>query len=128
MATSSPQGSPGGLRAAAVEGIISRSLRWGVVISAGFIALGLAWILITGSTGYPPGYYPTTLSQVLRGALGAKPLAVIDVGLLILIATPIFRVAASLVAFLAGRDLPYVLISAYVLAMLLLSLLLGKAV
>ncbi|HBT48210.1 MAG TPA: DUF1634 domain-containing protein [Peptococcaceae bacterium] len=128
MAARSPQGSPEGLPPSTVEGIISRSLRWGVIISAGFIVLGLAWILITGSTGYPPGYYPTALSQVLRGALEGKPLAVVDVGLLILIATPVFRVAASLVAFLVAGDLPYVLISAYVLAMLLLSLLLGRAV
>ncbi|MGI9951613.1 DUF1634 domain-containing protein [Moorellaceae bacterium AZ2] len=111
-----------------MEEVISRSLRWGVAVSTGIIGLGLVLLLVTGNTGYPPGYYPTTVSQVLQDALRAKPFAVIDFGLLILIATPIFRVAASLVAFIADKDLPYVLISAYVLAMLLLSLLLGKAV
>ncbi|MGB9850340.1 MAG: DUF1634 domain-containing protein [Moorellaceae bacterium] len=113
--------------ALAVEDIIGRSLRWGVVASAVIIALGLILLLATGHTGYPPGFYPTRIPQVLRDALRLKPFAVIDLGLLLLIATPIFRVAASVVAFIWDQDLPYVLITLYVLTMLLLSLVLGKA-
>jgi len=46
-------------------------------------------------------------------------------GLLLLIATPIARVAFSVVAFLVERDRVYVLITIIVLALLVLSLLIG---
>jgi uncharacterized membrane protein len=64
---------------------------------------------------------------VLRDVVHFKSFAIIDLGLLLLIATPIFRVAASIIAFISDRDRPYVLITTYVLAMLILSLLLGRA-
>ena len=47
-------------------------------------------------------------------------------GLLVLIATPIARVACTLVAFALQRDRTYVGITAIVLALLLYGLVLGK--
>jgi uncharacterized membrane protein len=47
-------------------------------------------------------------------------------GLLLLILTPILRVAVSVLMFLLERDRPFVLITAAVLAALVLSFLLGK--
>lgn len=110
-----------------VEDFISQSLRWGVVISALIIALGLVTYLFTGNSGYPAGFFPTSILQVLKDVTRFKSFAIIDLGLLLLIATPIFRVAASIIAFIFDRDRPYVLITTYVLIMLILSLLLGKA-
>jgi uncharacterized membrane protein len=110
-----------------VEDFISQSLRWGVVISAIIIAVGLVLYLLTGDSGYPAGFFPTSPLQVLRDVVHFKSFAIIDLGLLLLIATPIFRVAASIIAFISDRDRPYVLITTYVLAMLILSLLLGRA-
>jgi uncharacterized membrane protein len=51
---------------------------------------------------------------------------VILLGLLLLVATPIARVALSLVAFMRQRDRRYVLITAIVLAILLFSLAGGR--
>lgn len=113
--------------AVVVEDIISQSLRWGVIVSAVIIAAGMILYLLTGDSGYPAGFFPTSILQVLGDAARFKSFAVIDLGLLLLIATPIFRVAASIIAFIFDRDRPYVLITTYVLAMLILSLLLGKA-
>jgi uncharacterized membrane protein len=48
-------------------------------------------------------------------------------GLLMLIATPVMRVAASIFAFVYEHDYVYVTITAIVLALLLLSFVLGKA-
>jgi len=53
-------------------------------------------------------------------------LAVIQLGLLILIATPVVRVAASVVAFAVERDRLYVAITLYVLAVILVSFFLGQ--
>ncbi|MGI9862364.1 DUF1634 domain-containing protein [Moorella naiadis] len=119
-----PAGEP---RAVVVEDFISRSLRWGVIISSLVIAAGVILYVITGSSGYPGDIFPASIPQVLAGLADLKPYAIIDLGLLLLIATPIFRVAASIIAFIVDRDRPYVLITSYVLAMLILSLLLGKA-
>lgn len=109
-----------------IEDFIGLSLRIGVLLSSGVILLGLALVFATGGTGYPPGAYPVGVGAVLRGAASLRPFAVIELGLLLLIATPVFRVAASLVAFVLERDTPYVLITACVLLMLLLGLFAGR--
>ncbi|MCA1668231.1 MAG: DUF1634 domain-containing protein [Thermomicrobia bacterium] len=51
----------------------------------------------------------------------------IGLGLLVLIATPVVRVAATLVGFIRAKDPPYIAITAIVLAVLLFSFALGKA-
>ena len=48
-------------------------------------------------------------------------------GLLILIATPIFRVGISIVIFFVEKDYLYVKITLLVFVILMLSLLMGKA-
>ncbi|SMB99797.1 Uncharacterized membrane protein [Thermanaeromonas toyohensis ToBE] len=110
-----------------IEDFISLSLRIGVIISSGIIGLGLLLLLVSGYTGYPDGNFPKTLHQVWTGLLHLKPLAIIAAGLLVLLATPIFRVAASMVTFFIQKDYQYTFIAGYVLFMLLLSLFLGKA-
>ena len=45
----------------------------------------------------------------------------------LLIATPVMRVAVSIVAFLIERDWIFVIVTSFVLAMLILSFFLGKA-
>ena len=47
-------------------------------------------------------------------------------GLLVLMATPVMRVAVSVLAFIHHRDRTYALITAAVLCLLLLSLVLGR--
>ena len=51
----------------------------------------------------------------------------IQLGILLLIATPIARVALSLIGFAVERDRKYMLITAIVLAVLLYSLITGGA-
>ncbi|MGB9809622.1 MAG: DUF1634 domain-containing protein, partial [Caldanaerobacter sp.] len=43
-----------------MELIISRALNIGVTTSAIVIFLGILMLIITGKSGYAPGYYPTT--------------------------------------------------------------------
>ncbi|MGH2509954.1 MAG: DUF1634 domain-containing protein [Ktedonobacteraceae bacterium] len=50
----------------------------------------------------------------------------IALGLLLLLATPVIRVAASIVAFGLEHDRRYVIITTIVLAILCLSFLIGK--
>ena len=61
----------------------------------------------------------------MREALAFQGSALIQLGLLVLIATPIARVILSVFVFLYERDWPYVFITLVVLGILLYSLLAG---
>ncbi len=131
-------------RAFPTEEIISWILRVGVSASALLILAGVLLLLVTGSTGYTGSVsdlaglvqynqnrlaaFPTTPGDVLLGLAQFKSYAFIALGLLLLIATPVIRVAASVVIFLLERDYAYVLITLVVLVVLVVSFLLGKAV
>jgi len=66
--------------------------------------------------------FPDTLPRVLSGLLAGDAPAIIVAGLLILLATPVMRVAVSILAFAIEEDRTYVIITALVLAILLFSI------
>ncbi|HLW02483.1 MAG TPA: DUF1634 domain-containing protein [Ktedonobacterales bacterium] len=125
------------------EEIIGWILRVGVFASAVLIALGVVLLFATQHTGYPGSFgnlaqlvqygpnrlsaFPNNPADVLAGLAQFKPYALIALGLLLLIATPVIRVAASVVIFALERDYAYVLITLFVLLILVISFLLGKA-
>jgi uncharacterized membrane protein len=126
-----------------MELVISYALRAGVLLSAGIILVGILSFALRQDTGYArvlphhlqnilsfhqasgPGFFPTSLSAVLQGAMAAKPYAIIGLGMLLLILTPIVRVALSALFFLALRDWLYLGITLFVLAVLMFSLFSG---
>lgn len=125
-----------------VELFIAQLLRWGVVISFVIVAVGIGAVVLTGQTGYQQirlddvdslvqyrvhPDFPNSLGGVFRGLVAFKPYAIIALGLLVLIAIPVMRVAVSVVAFALERDWLYVVITAFVLGMLLLSFAIGEA-
>ncbi len=132
----------GGTGGAATETIIGWILRIGVTASAILIAAGVLLLFFTGSTGYGASLgnlndlvhygqatgsrFPTTPGEVFAGLAGLRPYALIALGLLVLIATPVVRVAASVLLFWLERDTAYVCITLLVLCILILSFLLGK--
>jgi uncharacterized membrane protein len=112
-----------------VERLIGRLLRTGVVISAGVAVVGgVLYLIRFGSEAADYGTFhgvPEGLSSVrgvLSGAAGLHSRWIIQLGLLLLIATPVARVALSLFAFALQRDRTYVAITALVLSLLLFSL------
>ncbi len=126
-----------------IELMIAHLLRAGVILSFAILAVGIGMVLVTGQTGYDqiqldnlqsivqysgnrPGF-PNTLTDVYAGVIALKPYAIIALGLIVLIAIPVMRVAVSVVAFAKEHDRMYVLITAFVLAMLILSFLIGEA-
>jgi uncharacterized membrane protein len=112
--------------------IIGALLRYGVGLAAVVVALGGVWYLF--QSGFTtPSYHvfrgaPANLRS-LRGIVKSlgdfQPRDVIQFGLLLLIATPVARVAFSVAAFWRRQDRTYVVITLIVLAVLLYSLL-GK--
>lgn len=104
-------------------------LRTGVLISAVVVLVGGVLFLVH-SGGRPTDYHvfhgvPANLrsiSQIASGAFHLQALAVIQFGLLLLIATPVARVLFSVLAFAMERDFLYVAISSIVLCVLLYSI------
>ena len=100
----------------------------GVIASAALIAAGFAASFAAGWTGSlldatVSGSGATTdFSDLVARLLALQPLAITQLGLLALVATPVVRVAASILAFAAQRDWLYVAISTVVLVLLVLSL------
>jgi uncharacterized membrane protein len=128
-----------------MELLVSAILRVGIVLGAVLIVVGVALLATTGQTGYgavlphglsallrfsapgSPGHFPTTPGLVVHDALGGKPYAIIELGLLALIATPTLRVALSVGFFAAQRDRLYVILTLLVLAVLVISYWLGAS-
>jgi uncharacterized membrane protein len=112
-----------------MDEIIGAMLRYGVMLSASVVAAGGIWYLIQYGTT-PPGYhvfrgepeYLRHLRGIVSGVPGFHCRRVMQLGLLLLIATPVARVAFSVVAFALQRDRAYVVITLIVLAVLLFSL------
>jgi len=128
----------------AMEALVSRVLEIGVVASLALLVAGSLLLFIRGDSGYgqslhdtarlthPPqrgvsAAFPHSVQAVFSGAAHGRPYAVIALGLIVLIATPVVRVAATLVGFIRAKDPPYIAITAIVLAVLLFSFALGKA-
>jgi uncharacterized membrane protein len=111
-----------------LERIVGKLLISGVMLSAAVVLLGGAcYLALHGheTADYRVFHGVAQEYRGLRGVLHAigpsNCLAVIQLGLLILIATPIARVAFSLAGFAFERDWTYVAITSIVLAVLLYS-------
>ena len=116
----------------AVELLIGRILRIGVLVAAGVALAGGAWYLAAhGSDVRPLSVFhgePASLRSVggvFAGLAALRPEALIQLGLLLLIAVPVLRVAVSVVAFALEGDILYVVVTVLVLGILLFSLLGG---
>jgi uncharacterized membrane protein len=112
-----------------VETIIGLLLRAGVLIAAAVVFVGAVLFLVRhgGSresyrtfAGAPD--WLRSPDQIVANAMHLSGRAVIQLGLLLLIATPVARVAFSAIAFLLERDYLYVLITLIVFGTLLFSL------
>lgn len=117
---------------AGIERGVARWLKAGVLLAATVVlAGGGAYLLASGSAPFALRTFrgePAELRSLAGVAAGARALdsrAVIQLGIVLLIATPIARVALTLVAFLRQRDRLYVALTATVLALLLFSLVHG---
>ncbi len=112
------------------EQVLGNLLRAGVLLAAAVVLVG-AGVYLARHGAEPPQYQffrgePSDLRSVggvLRMAGSLSGRGIIQLGCLLLVATPIMRVAVSLAAFARARDGTYVLVTAIVLALLLVSLL-----
>jgi uncharacterized membrane protein len=112
-----------------IEDIIGNLLRIGVGTAAAVVLVGAAAYLVRHGFGHANYRVfrgePSdlrTLRGIVRAALGLHPRGIIQLGLVLLIATPVARVAFSVLAFAVERDRMYVVFTLMVLGILILSL------
>jgi len=120
-----------------VELVISNLLRGGVLASLALVVAGTIVSFVHHPEYFsspadfqrlvePGAAFPHSLQEVIQGMLLFHGQAIVTAGLLLLIATPVMRVAVSIFAFIYQQDRTFTYITALVLFLLLLSFFLGK--
>jgi uncharacterized membrane protein len=112
-----------------LETVMGRLLQAGVLLAAAVVTIGAAAYLVQHHAGLVdyrhfisggPGI--CTFRGIVRSAAHLESLGIIQLGLLILIATPVARVALAFAGFALERDRLYTVVSVIVLLILLASL------
>ena len=116
-----------------MDAVMGRVLQAGVTITAALVLVGGILYLTRHAMpamdyrhfhGEPAEY--NTLRGIWEDARALHGRGLIQLGLLVLIATPVARVVFSVYAFLKQRDWTYVVVTAIVLGLLSYSLFFGK--
>ncbi len=119
-----------------MNAIIGNVLRYGVLTAAAVTLFGTALFAAANGASdsssfltYLPDQVPhlqgvdTSLQGFLNGLAGFSPFSWIELGVVLLIATPVSRVLISVLLFAAEGDRLYVVITGVVLTLLLFSML-----
>jgi uncharacterized membrane protein len=113
-----------------LETIIGQLLRAGVLLSAATVLAG-GVLYLAGHHADRVNYQnftaggpdSRTLSGIMQAAAHGDSAGIIQIGLLLLVLTPIARVAIAIIGFLLERDRLYAVVSLIVLVILAFSLL-----
>ena len=113
-----------------IETAMGNLLRYGVLLSAAIVLVGGSIYLmrhgheepaLRSFSGEPKQF--TNLSMIFEYALKGSGRAIIQVGVLVLIATPIARILFSIIGFIKEKDVLYTGITLFVLGVIIASLL-----
>jgi uncharacterized membrane protein len=117
-----------------VELVIGRLLQIGVLAAAIVVVIG--GILLLTRYGHLPANFQQfkgedaalrSVGGIIHAALSGDSRAIVQLGLVLLIATPVARVALTLGAFIVQRDRLYIVTTSIVLVLLLYGLVWGRA-
>jgi uncharacterized membrane protein len=115
-----------------IQLVIGSLLRWGVLLSMAVVIFG--GVVYLYRHGHSIMDYSTFKGQpdltsnfkaILEGVITFRGRAIIQLGILLLIATPIARIVYSAIGFMAEKDYLYVGIALIVLAIIVVSMLGG---
>jgi uncharacterized membrane protein len=131
--SSTNRGPRGGPSDHAIEQVVGRLLQVGVFTAAAVAIVGAILVLIQHGSAAPsfgeftaaPAHL-TSVGGILRGVRELRSEAIVQLGIVLLVATPILRVAFTLVAFVLQRDRVYIGITTLVLALLIYGLAFGR--
>lgn len=112
-----------------LEKAMGNLLRYGVLLSAFIVVIGGAVYLyrhgieepsFRSFSGEPKQF--TNLEMIFRSAGKGSGRAIIQIGVLVLIATPIARIIFSIIGFIKEKDVLYIGITLFVLGVIIASL------
>ena len=116
-----------------VERILGNLLRGGVILSAGVVLMGgMLYLIHYGAASPDYGAFRGEprdlrgLSGIVTDALSLRRRGIIQLGIVLLIATPVARVAFSVLALARQRDRTYIVVTLIVFAILIFSLAGGR--
>ena len=117
-----------------MQSIIGWILRAGVAASMVLVIIGGAFFVYRHGHSIPDyshfkgvPYFIHNTDGIIAGALDLKGQAIIQLGIILLIATPVMRVAFSAIGFVLEKDYLYTAITLIVLLIILISMLTGRA-
>lgn len=114
-----------------IQQLIGNTLRWGVILACLLATIGGVYYLMEHGLDSVPDYQHfdvasaaaqtnyTTLGGLWQGILHGDAASCVQVGVIVLILTPIARVVLSLFDFIVEQDWLYVSITAIVLAVII---------
>ena len=108
-----------------LQGLVSHLLRAGVYLSGALLTVGLVVAYVQGATTSPAPGTMLGLPQLPSGLAHGSGLAIVLLGLLVLVLTPLSRVVVSVLLFSASRDRAFTAITLAVLAVLIASIAVG---
>ena len=116
-----------------MQAVIGWILRIGVFVSMSVVVAGGILYLIRhghstpefGSFHKVPNFISTN-EGIIEGVFNGRGQAIIQLGIIILIATPVLRVAFAIVGFALEKDKLYTFISLVVLTIIVVSMLTGR--
>lgn len=94
----------------------------GMILSVGVMILGLIMLAVSDASWEA---VPLSLGEIFRGLMEGNPIAMIDLGILLLIATPLTRVVAALIAFALNRETKFVGVAILILVVVGVAVVLG---
>jgi uncharacterized membrane protein len=120
----------------AMRQVIGSLLRWGVILSAVVTSIGGLFFLMSHGQEQVPSYqrYSGTLlqyrnvHQLVNGVINGNSESLIQIGIMMLIATPVARLVFSLFTFTKEKDFVFAGITLLVLCIVAFSMMGGFAV
>ena len=108
--------------------ILSNILRSGVFIAGAIVIIGAFFFLVRHGSEVPNYqiFKPDTFSlsdfkDLFKGIIALRSASIMELGILMLIATPVLRVCFSVLAFIYEEDYLYVVFTIIVLLVLIFS-------
>jgi len=112
-----------------IELLVGRLLRTGVITASCIVLIGGILFLIQHGSSPMPSYHHfngedssfTTFGGIISSTLQFDAKGIVQFGVMVLIATPVLRIALSLLGFALEKDKLYVIITTIVLCVMLFS-------
>lgn len=109
-----------------VYAVVYKTLLWGMVISSALFALGVVLSLRRHTVISLGTMASVSWSQFWHGLVRLEPTELMRLATIVLILTPVSRVVLALLTFWADRDRKFVLVCGAVLAVIVLTVILGR--